>query len=691
MFKSLSKRNNRQKKYLFFKHLAVQNQPISQSNIADRAPRENEEEIMHVSDHEDLVECVSERGNVEETDAIIMEDENHANILQDEDFCAQIAEFGVSKEIFASKNDLLKSKLQKWYVNNLRNMRRKAVNELLEILSEEGYNLPKTAAALAQTVHSQNLQDMLSKRGNLGKYAHLGIESGILKQLNGLDYQNETISVIINIDGAKCYQIGRLQVWRVLIKIHDEKYQCDPFISSIFCGDSKPASVHDFLRDFICEANKLTDVGIQLNRKKYNFKIVAFVCDTPARAWLKCAMGHNGFNSCERCQVKGITVNKRRVFPIKGIARCHNSFKMKKDAAHHQPNMTSPLLELKNFDIVKQFLLDSMHLLFLGITKFLLEKLFLKGPFLIKKKKRDKISKLMKKLEKDIPEEFQRKKIPIDDVTFWKATQFRFFLLYCGAFVFAKYLSSSYYKHYMLFFVTARILCSKDLVSTHAEYAKKLAEKFFELFPSLYGRDSQVMNIHNIIHVIDDAIFLKASLSQFCAFPFENFLGLLKDYVHSPNKPLEQILNRIADKEKVQDQTLKKYKIIRECKFGDFKHGWFEILQISLRDITLRNTHPNNVIKLKEKDTLLQITKISSKTMTPVSLNEIYIDGYEIHSAGPAFDYPCTSTVFDIFKIGNQGEVMSNISAENIETKYVVLNVKADKIGLPMLHVQMSD
>ncbi|EFN68762.1 hypothetical protein EAG_00106, partial [Camponotus floridanus] len=45
----------------------------------------------------------------------------------------------------------------------------------------------------------------------------------------------------------------------------------------------------------------------------------------------------------------------------------------------------------------------------------------------------------------------------------WKATQFRFFLLYCGSVVLKDVLSDHHYRHFLLLFAACRILNSSDL------------------------------------------------------------------------------------------------------------------------------------------------------------------------------------------------------------------------------------
>lgn len=42
--------------------------------------------------------------------------------------------------------------------------------------------------------------------------------------------------------------------------------------------------------------------------------IKAFVCDAPARAFLKNIKGHPGYDSCERCIIKGEYKDKRVVY-----------------------------------------------------------------------------------------------------------------------------------------------------------------------------------------------------------------------------------------------------------------------------------------------------------------------------------------------------------------------------------------
>lgn len=175
------------------------------------------------------------------------------------------------------------------------------------------------------------------------------------------------------------------------------------------------------------------DVGIEVNRKNFKFEIFAFCCDMPARSFIKCCKSHTGFFSCERCTVKGETINYTRVFKeISCEERTLQTFRDKTNLQHHSIKEDSPLLDIINFDPVKFVVLDEMHMLYLGISKYLLQKLILKSSdSFISEENVLILQKHFKNISKDVPTEFQRKKFDLLDLSNWKATQFRFFFVVC--------------------------------------------------------------------------------------------------------------------------------------------------------------------------------------------------------------------------------------------------------------------
>lgn len=140
-------------------------------------------------------------------------------------------------------------------------------------------------------------------------------------------------------------------------------------------GDSKPTDVAACLNDFLSEMHNLED-GSEYNGVTNSVIVHCFVCDAPARQFLKCIISHAGYNGCERCVQIGKS-DGAMTFPNNNAPkRTDADFASMKDADHHKGR--SPLASL-NIGLVKQFVVDPMHLIYLGVMKKLLH-LFLKGP-----------------------------------------------------------------------------------------------------------------------------------------------------------------------------------------------------------------------------------------------------------------------------------------------------------------------
>ena len=107
----------------------------------------------------------------------------------------------------------------------------------------------------------------------------------------------------------------------------------------------------------------------------YNIKILGFVSDTPARAFIKCVKSHVAFYACKRYTIKGKTVGKNKRVYARTTCKERNKQlfeECRQSEHHHTDNEISSLLKIPGFDLIKSVVLDSMHLLFLGVTKTLL-------------------------------------------------------------------------------------------------------------------------------------------------------------------------------------------------------------------------------------------------------------------------------------------------------------------------------
>lgn len=310
-----------------------------------------------------------------------------------------------------------------------------------------------------------------------------------------------------------------------------------------------------------------------------------------------------------------------------------------------------------------------MHLLYLGITKWLLQ-------HYIGNKKRvnpmcklprhaiEKLNSNLKNSVKFIPKEFQRKKMDLDGFSYWKATQFRFFLHYCGPLVLYKILPKQMYRHFLLLFVACRILCDSELYIENIDYARELLIKFVELLPSFYGVDSQVMNSHNLIHLADDVEYTKTYLSNISAFPFENCLGKIKRMITGRKNPLAQLIRRVSEQNKCPEM-IKKNCVHRKkiVIINNDKSNECDIKSIVWRGVELNTSKPNNVVKINTGEVLL-ITKII-RSME----HSIIFHGNIFKYVTAVFTYPCQSTKIGIMKLGRLSKTKKVVHLENVLKK----------------------
>lgn len=163
------------------------------------------------------------------------------------------------------------------------------------------------------------------------------------------------------------FKSTNVQMWPILCSIK----QFEPFVVALSCGNSKPSSVHNYLSDFLVELNDLVQNGISVGDAVLMVSVGSFICDAPARAFLKCIKGHNAYYACERFTIKGrwngrvvFSLNDERNIPLRSEASLNN-FEYK----DHQIDI-SPLINAGiGIACIKSFPLDYMHLVCLGVVK----------------------------------------------------------------------------------------------------------------------------------------------------------------------------------------------------------------------------------------------------------------------------------------------------------------------------------
>ena len=362
--------------------------------------------------------------------------------------------------------------------------------------------------------------------------------------MNQSQHKSRNIELIVNVDGLPIFKSTGAQLWPILS--HFCGYQ--PFTIALFFGTSKPTNPMEFLEDFLNEYTLLVRDGLSFNDILYKVKIKAFVCDAPARQFLKCIKPHNGYHGCERCDINGKYISHRMTYPEKGNPRTDESFANHSYKDTHQYELSC----LVNYEIncVSQFPLDYMHLICLGVVKRLML-CWKEGsrPHRLSAGQLTLISNNLLQYKGMLPVEFARQPRELKELKRWKATEFRQFLLYTGPVVLKNVLSEEQYEHFLCLSVAMRIVLDEDdeFRNDFIAYAKDLLSYFVPRCREFYGDTFTVFNVHSLYHIVDDASFHNCSLDKISSFPFENHLQVFKKFIRKAQNPLSQMVRRIEE------------------------------------------------------------------------------------------------------------------------------------------------
>lgn len=565
-------------------------------------------------------------------------------------------------------------KLRKWAIKN--NVTLFALSELLKILKGSGHSsLPKDARTLLRTPQKIDVIKMGS-----GEYWYGGLRKKLIEICRKNNCSN-VIELTIHIDGTPVYKSSKSEFWPVQCSIKGVNMKA--FFVAIYKGASKPPSAEAFLRPLLNEIHDLLGNGLPVtDTDVLEVRIDKFILDAPARAFLKCTIGHSGYFSCERCEERGEFLRKvpKRGKNVKSkqsghvcligttsALRTDESFRNQDNPEHHHDR--SPLEELP-IDMIRDIPLEYLHLILYGAMKRLLI-LWVEGTSYFKFSSQDiiEISKKHVKANDTKPSEINRSNRPLSCLSFWKATEFRTFLLKTGPVVLQGHLTPEMYNHFLTLHCAVTICCSKSL-QTYVPVAKKLFRMFTEKFGDLYGEENKTYSIHSLIHVTDD-VDRFGVFDQYSAFPGESNLGFLKKLVRGGHLPLQQVVRRIAERDSIE----------KICEFESIQNGE----TIGIRKGVLRMdglridaSEKNRWILTKNKQ-IFKIDRICDE-------RRIYGEILTKESQENLYNLPMESNILDIY-LAKVDSVRTTICLEDIFCKLYRIEVTDEKSAFfPLFH-----
>ncbi|CAC5363251.1 unnamed protein product [Mytilus coruscus] len=402
-----------------------------------------------------------------------------------------------------------------------------------------------------------------------------------LNRENGLLSNPDNISFTFNTDGAAVFKSSKVLVWPIFLVINELPYKLrmkreNMILASLWFGSQKPA-MGTFLKPFQHSMKNLYN-GIEcFSPKRGAFLskgiLLCGTADLPARSILCNHIQYNGAYSCWKCEQQGTSAavgkGQTRVFPFdeanpKGPERTvHNVIENAHQTLNGTNGASSVVKGIKGpswlsffpeFDIVNGIAIDYMHGVLLGVQKLLLELWFAQKhsskPFnffqklcqvderLIRIRPTTEITRLPRTIQ--------------NDLKYWKASEYRSFLLYYGAPVLHGILDQERWSHYLLLVNAMHVLLKYGSTDEEVNEAELYLLEFCKNFPRLYNGCYMRLNIHQLLHLADCVRNLGPLYTHSC-FSFEDKNGALIRMIRGTQNIDSQIVTGVSFLQKLPE------------------------------------------------------------------------------------------------------------------------------------------
>ena len=327
-------------------------------------------------------------------------------------------------------------------------------------------------------------------------------------------------------------------------------------------GSDKPV-MSTYMRPITEELNELSTTGFNWinpgNQTSTHSRVffVAATCDAVAHPMIRNCTQFNGKYGCWKCYHPGERVEKGNgyvncypfIVPYPEI-RTHESHMQdctlayEQDVVHRGVKGPSPIMLLPHFNTITGFVVDYMHCVLLGVTRQFVtmwfDSCYHSDPWYIGTRIADVDSKL---LNFHPPAELTRTPRSLKMRKFWKASEWRSFLLYYSPFVLNAILPDDFLKHWMLLSWALYQLLQERISPECVGKAQVALEKFVVYTTRLYGKEHVSYNVHQLVHLCD-TVRSWGPLWANSSFPFESMNHVILQMKHGTQHTAMQIADR---------------------------------------------------------------------------------------------------------------------------------------------------
>lgn len=358
-----------------------------------------------------------------------------------------------------------------------------------------------------------------------------------------------SISLACNTDGVPLFNSSNKVLWPVYFIVNELPFALRNtcmLLSALWLGSGKPR-VECLFKPIVDELVNLCTSGFSWlydgNLVTTTVRLAFVTCDSVARPILQNMKQFNGEFGCPFCLMKGDVVAKGRghVRSYSGNEaerRTHLQVLRNAQEALQQNRCVfgvkgpSILSVIPKFDIVRNFVPDYMHAVLLGTVRQLvflwLDTKSHSKPYYLGHKSKE-IDSLLLSLRP--PSEIKRSPRSLDLRKYWKASEWRNFLLFYSFPCLKGVLPLKYMLHWHLLIFSIFNLMKTPIKPDVLRKCNLALHKFAGLMADLYGEENCSFNIHLLTHLASSVRWW-GPLWATSAFVFEDANGRLLNFFH---------------------------------------------------------------------------------------------------------------------------------------------------------------
>ena len=389
------------------------------------------------------------------------------------------------------------------------------------------------------------------------------------RQITMNDNATDRLTFTWNTDGVPLFKSSKTSMWPFFLAVNELPFKLrrqpeNLLLVGLWIGPKKPEML-TFLKPFIDDLQQLENgINVLIDNNTtvtLHCSLVAGTADLPAKCIVHNMIQFNGKYSCPYCEQPGETAKSGKgvshIYPFifdgpTEPKRTHNNTihfaeiateNMKSEMGIKGPCWFS---QCESYDVIKSNCVDYMHCVLLGVMKRLISIWFYKEFSNDQSSFYDKIDEVNLRLLKLKPPYFiRRAPRSLNDLKYWKASEFRSFLLFYGPVILSDILSHSYYSHFLLLSEAVYLILQETITLEEVNLAENLLEKFLATFGTLYDKRFMTLNFHLLLHLPDNVRQL-GPLWAYSCFPFEDANGFLLKLVKGTQSVHSQLVDTMS-------------------------------------------------------------------------------------------------------------------------------------------------